>query len=402
MSPPPFLPYGRHCLDEDDVAAVAEVLRGDFLTTGPVAARFEAALAGRTAAADAVVCSSGTAALHLAMRVLDLRPGDVAVVPAITFSATAAGACYEGAEVVFADVDPDTGLMGPQHLAEALARAWRRGRPRVALPVHLNGQPADMAALAAVAEPAGVTLVEDACHALGSVDAEGPVGACAHSAMTVFSFHPVKNIAMGEGGAVTTNDPALARRMRRLRTHSIERAREMFRHPDDAFDEDGNPHPWYYEVQEVGFNYRASDIHCALGLSQFAKLDGFVARRRHLAALYDRALRPLAPRLRPLGRRDGGVPAWHLYVVLLDTDAPGLGRDGVVRHLIERNIGTQVHYVPLHMHPAYRPRHDGTPLPGAAAYYRRCLSLPLFPRMADTDVDRVVAALTEAVNGGAP
>lgn len=396
-----MLPYGRHSLDEDDIAAVVRVLREAPLTTGPAVERFEAALARAVGASEAVACSSGTAALHLAAMGLDVGPGDVAVVPALTFTATAACARLAGAGVVIADVDPDTGLMGPEHLAAALARARRLGRPRLALPVHLNGQAADMPALAEVAAAAEVTLIEDACHALGTLAGNDRIGACRHSAMAAFSFHPVKTVAMGEGGAVTTNDAALAQRLRRLRSHGITRAPEDFLHPEAALAPDGRPHPWYYEVQEIGFNYRASDIHCALGLSQLGKLERFVARRRHLARLYDEALAPLAPVVRPVARLPGCQAAWHLYVVLIDFEAAGTSRDAVMRRLAEDGIGSQVHYVPLHLHPAYGRHHDGAPLPGADAYYRRCLSLPLFPAMADDDVARVVAGLRTAVAGGA-
>lgn len=388
----PFLPYGRQLIEEDDIAAVAEALRAQMLTTGPRVAEFEAAFAAATGAAHAVVCNSGTAALHLAMLALDLRAGDAVVVPSVTFLATANAVRFTGAEVVFADVDPDTGLMAPAHLEEALARAKKQGlRARAATPVHLAGQACDMAALAAVAERHGIALVEDACHALGNDGA----GACDRSLLACFSTHPVKAIAMGEGGVVTTREPEVAARLRRLRSHGMVREPDQFLQPDLAFDASGTANPWYYEMAEIGWNYREPDVLCALGLSQLGKLERFIARRRALAALYDRRLAPLAPLLRPVPRVRWSDHAYHLYAVLIDFAAAGMERAALMRRLSERGIGTQVHYIPVHRQPYYRSRYGRLDLPGADAYYARCLTLPLFPAMADSDVARVADALTD-------
>jgi UDP-4-amino-4,6-dideoxy-N-acetyl-beta-L-altrosamine transaminase len=389
--PPRFLPYGHQSIDDDDIAAVAEVLRGPALTGGAAVIAFEAALAEVASAHHAVVCANGTAALHLACLVLGLGPGDAVVVPAVTFTATANAARMVGAEVEIADVDPETALMRPADLARSLERIRHRGlRPRLVMVVHMAGQSPDLRSLAALARDAGCSVVEDACHALGALHADGPVGDCAHSDMTVFSFHPVKTVAAGEGGAVTTNDPVLADRLRKLRNHDIRRHPEALAYPDQGYGSDGLPNPWYYEVSELGFNYRLSDIHCALGLSQLRKLEVFVARRSELTELYDRLLAPLAPRVRPLGRSPFGRPAWHLQVVRL---APEVHRADLMRRLQAVGIGTQVHYVPLHHHPFHRRGPDALPLPGADAYYAGCLSLPLFPAMENEDVERVVAAL---------
>jgi UDP-4-amino-4,6-dideoxy-N-acetyl-beta-L-altrosamine transaminase len=384
------LPYGRHLIDDDDVTAVCEVLRGGALTTGPAVAAFEDALCQATGARYAVACANGTAALHLATLALGLGPGDRVVVPAITFLASANAVRYVGAEVVFADVDPATGLMGPQQLASALQGA---GGARAAIPVHLNGQCVEMAALQATAEAHAVTLVEDACHAIGTRHAGARVGDCQSSAMAAFSFHPVKTIAMGEGGAVTTNDAALHTRLCRMRSHGM--VRDGFEHTELALDPEGRPNPWYYEMPELGFNYRASDIHCALASSQLRKLPGFVARRQALAGRYDALLPRLAPRVRPLGRVAGCAPAWHLYVVQIDF-APG-ERARVMRQLGAAGITTQVHYLPVYQQPYYRRRYGAQHLPGAEAYYARALTLPLFAGMEDADVDRVVDALGKAV-----
>ncbi len=380
---PPLLPYGRQTIEDDDIAAVAQALRGDFLTTGPLVEAFEAAFAEKVGARHAVACSNGTAALHLAMLALEVRPGEVCIVPSITFLATANCARYVGAEVVFADVDPQTGLMTPDTLAEAISRVGGR-RLRAVLPVHLRGDAAELPALATLAAEAGAVLVEDAPHALGSTMSFGNtserVGDVRHSAMATFSFHPVKTIATGEGGMVTTNDGRLAERLRTLRSHGMVR-------PDGA-------DPWIYEMPEPGFNYRLPDILCALGLSQLAKLDRFAARRRSLAARYAEALKPLAPLVRPAVRPDWSDPVLHLMVALIDFEATGKTRRQVVDELRARGIGTQVHYIPVHTQPYYRDRYGPIDLPGAQEWYRTCLSLPLYPGMADEDVDRVILALS--------
>lgn len=395
-----FLPYGRHTIEEDDVAAVAAALRSDFLTTGPAVDAFERAFAEAVGARHAVVCSSGTAALHLAALAAGLGEGDAAIVPTVTFLATANAARYVDAEVGFSDVDPDCGLMRARDFAAALETA--PGRPRAVLPVHLAGQCAELPEIAELARARGMTVIEDACHAIGATYAAGNervrVGSCRHSDMCVFSFHPVKTIAMGEGGAVTTNDDELAERLRRLRAHGMTREAGQFTE-DGAFDEDGAPNPWWYEMPAPGFNYRASDLHCALGLSQLRKLDRFLAARRALAAHYDRLLAELAPLVRPTARIPGCDPGWHLYVALVDFAAAGISRARVMRRLRQAGIGTQVHYIPVHRQPYYRARYGTERLPGAEAYYERALSLPLFVGMTDADVARVVAELARALEG---
>ncbi len=392
----PFLPYGRQTIEADDIAAVAEALQADFLTTGPLVDRFEDALAARVGAKHAVVCSNGTAALHLAIKALKIGPGDLCVVPSVTFLATANCARYEGAEVVFADVDPDTGLMTPATLVEALERCDAE-RVRAILPVHLCGAPADTATLARLARSIGAVLIEDACHALATDTGRGPIGACADSAMACFSFHPVKTLTTGEGGAVTTNDPELAARLKLARSHGMTRDPDDFELPDLAFD-DGAANPWWYEQQELGLNYRLPDFNCALGLSQLAKLDRFVARRRRLAELYREALASLGNLVRPVPVPPGSNPTLHLFAVLIDFEAAGLSRRAVMQALKARGIGTQVHYIPVHRQPYYTDLYGETDLPGADAWYRRTLSLPLYPAMSDEDPARVVHALAQVLS----
>jgi UDP-4-amino-4,6-dideoxy-N-acetyl-beta-L-altrosamine transaminase len=381
-----FLPYGRQTIEDDDVAAVAAALRDDFLTTGPRVEAFETTFAEFVGAKHAVACANGTAALHLAMLALGVGPGEVCIVPSITFLATANCARYVGAEVVFADVDPLTGLMTPQTLQEAVGRC--DGRPIGAiLPVHLRGDVAELPALREIADAAGAALVEDACHALGSTmtfdNVPARVGDGRWGDLAVFSFHPVKTLTTGEGGMITTADPRLAERLKTLRSHG------MIRPP--------GADPWWYEMPEIGFNHRLPDVLCALGLSQLAKLPRLIERRRALARRYNAALAPLAPRLHIAARPAWSDPALHLMSVLIDFEAAGKSRAEVMEALKGRGVGSQVHYIPVHRQPYYVARYGALDLPGADAWYARCLSLPLYPTMADADVGRVATALQEVL-----
>ena len=392
-----FLPYGRQCIEDDDIEAVVSALKGELLTTGPVVGRFEETLASLTGARDAVACSNGTSALYLAGAALGLGKGDAVVVPSITFVATASAPHLLGAEIVFADVDPETGLMRASDLEAALARV-PEARAKAVFPVHYAGQSCDMESIAGLARAWGMHIVEDAAHALGTAwtgqdGALIPVGANAHCDLTTFSFHPVKTVAMGEGGAVSANDPELIARLKRARNHGITRQAKEFVRGDAAFDTGGAPHPWYYELEAPGFNFRISDINCALGLSQLGKLDRFVARRRALVAAYDEMLAPLAPLVRPLKRDPRSLTAWHIYPLRIDFKALGRARPALMRALAADGIGTQVHYIPVHRQPYYAERYGVPDLPGADAYYDSTLSLPLYPGMGDGDVERVVAAL---------
>lgn len=390
--------YGRQFIEDDDVDAVSAVLRGEMLTTGPAVEAFERAFAERVGAAETIVCNSGTAALYLAARGAGLRPGDAVIVPTITFVATASANVLAGIDVVFADVDPDTGLMGVEHAAAALDRA-KTARIKAIFPVHLAGQVADPIALARFAEENGLAVIEDACHAVGTRygNERTPVGSCRHSTAACFSFHPVKAIAMGEGGAVTTNDSALAKQARLCRNHGMSRDAAAFTNIDFAHAGDGSANPWYYEVDEISHNFRASDINCALGLSQLRKLDRFLAIRKRLVARYRARLASLAPMVRPVPEGNASETGWHLFCVLIDFETLGLERKVVMERLRTKGIGTQVHYIPVHLQPFYR-RHYPTPhLPGALAYYRRTLSLPLFASMTEADVDQVVDALNSVL-----
>ncbi|MFT4936974.1 MAG: UDP-4-amino-4,6-dideoxy-N-acetyl-beta-L-altrosamine transaminase [Pseudoalteromonas distincta] len=383
---PPLLPYGRQTIEDDDIAAVAAALRDDLLTTGPRVEAFEMAFADAVGAEHAVACANGTAALHLTMLALGVRAGDVCIVPSTTFLATANCVRYVGAEVVFADVDPDSGLMRPDDLAQALSEAGPKSVAAV-LPVHMRGDVADLPAIASLADSAGAVVVEDACHALGSAlrheGADVLVGSGRWSSASTFSFHPVKTIATGEGGMITTPDAGLAERLRRLRSHG------MVRPPGGD--------PWWYEMAEPGFNYRLPDILCALGQAQLAKLPRFAAARRALLARYLEALASLAPAVRPAASPPNSQTTPHLMCVLIDFPALGVTRREVMEALKARGVGSQVHYIPVHSQPYYQARYGEKRLPGAEAWYDRTLSLPLYPGMDMADVDRVVSALGEVL-----
>jgi len=356
LPPDAALPYGRQSIGDDDVAAVAAALRDDFLTTGPKVEAFETAFAERVGARCAVACANGTAALHLSMLALGVGEGDACVVPSITFLATANCVRLAGAEVIFADIDPATGLMTPQALEAAVARAGGR-RIAAVLPVHLRGEVCDLPAIAEIADRLGAHVVEDACHALGSevsfTGVQSQVGDNRYGALAAFSFHPVKTMTTAEGGMVTTADPKLATRLKRLRSHGMERTADS--------------EPWWYEMAEIGLNYRLPDVLCALGLSQLGKLSHFIERRRRLARLYEEALAPLAPLVRPATSPAWSRPALHLMTVRIDFAAAGRSRAAVMRRLSAEGVGSQVHYIPVHRQPYYRKRYGTLDLPGAEA-----------------------------------
>ncbi len=386
-----FLPYGCQQIEADDIEAVTAVLKSAYLTTGPATVAFETAFAEKTGSRYAVSCANGTAALHLAALALNLGPGDQVAVPAITFLATANAAHYVGAEAVFIDVEPDTALMDFEDLETQLDR---HPQIKAIFPVHMAGQVAEMETIHAIAQKRGLKIVEDAAHAIGGTYKNHPVGDCAFSDITIFSLHPVKTICMGEGGMITTNDPDLYERLLQLRNHGMTWNPDHFQNSDLGFSEEGIANPWYYEMAEPGFNYRANEMQCALGHSQLRKLDRFVEARRKRLDLYDDRLKDLAPVLQPLARKDQQLPGWHLYVALIDFKATGSSRARVMARLREMGVGSQVHYIPVPWQPWYKDRHNPRDFPGAADYYDRCLSLPLFPAMTEQDIDRVADALS--------
>lgn len=375
------LPYGRQTIDDEDIAAIIEVLRSDWLTTGPKVTEFERAFAGFTQAQEAVAVSNGTAALHAAMYALDIGPGDEVIVPAMTFAATANCIVYQGGIPVFADVAADTLLIDPVDAAAKITP-----RTRAIITVDYAGQPCDYDALRTLAEQHGLALVADACHALGGSYKGQPVGCLAD--LSTFSLHPVKPMTTGEGGVVTTNDPELARRMRVFRNHGIttdHRQREQ----------QGS---WFYEMVDLGYNYRLTDFQCALGLSQLDKLPQWIVRRQTIAQAYDTALADM-PAIHPLTVKSDRLHAYHLYVIRLDLSGLAADRAELFAALRAEGIGVNVHYIPVHLHPFYRQRFgtEAGLCPVAEAVYEEIISLPIFPQMSERDVTDVVAALAKVV-----
>ena len=380
-----MIPYGRQDISEADIRAVVDVLRSDWLTQGPVVPAFERALAERCGAQHAVAVNSGTSALHLACLALDVGPGDLVWTSAITFVASANCARYCGADVDFVDIDPKSYNMSVAALAQKLEAAREAKRlPKVIIPVHLCGQPCEMAAIRALGERYGFRIIEDASHALGARYRGEPVGSGEHSDITVLSFHPVKIITSGEGGAALTGDARLAKRMQNLRTHGITRDAADIAHPPDG--------AWYYEQQELGLNYRMTDLHAALGMSQMVRLDEFLGARKRVAARYDERLAGL-PVARPWQHHDA-ESAWHLYVVRVQKD-----HRAVFDQLRAAGIGVNLHYIPVYRQPYYaRMGFDRAQFPEAERYYGEAISIPIFSQLTEAQQGEVVKGLKAAVS----
>jgi perosamine synthetase len=376
-----LLPYGHQVIDEDDIQAVVDTLRSDWLTTGPRVAEFEDAIAAWVGAKYAVSFSSGTAALHGAAFAAGLKPGDEAITSPLTFAATANCILYQGATPVFADVLRDTLNLDPTQVASRIT-----SRTRAILPVDYAGHPVDLDPILELAELHGLVVIEDACHALGAEYRSRRAGSIAP--MTVFSFHPVKHLTTGEGGMVTTNNAEFAETLRRFRNHGISTdARQRQR--------DGQSH---YEMVLLGYNYRLTDIACALGIQQLTKLEENLARRRQIASQYNVALRGMPGLLPPQVREDVN-PAWHLYPIRLELEKLLIDRDQAFRALRAENIGVNVHYIPVHLHPYYRDRfgYSGGEYPVAEAAHQRLISLPMFHGMSDDDVQDVIRAVEKVL-----
>jgi perosamine synthetase len=381
------IPYSKQSLDAADRAAVAAVLEGDWLTQGPAVSGLEEAFAARCGVPHAVAFSSGTAALHGAAFAAGVGEGDEIVTSAITFAASANCGAYLGARPRFADIEPDSWNVSPATLEGAMGP-----RVRAVIPVHFAGLPLDVAAIRELVGPE-VAIVEDAAHALGG-NADGEeVGSCAHSEMTVFSLHPTKAITSCEGGVVTTRDPGLARRLAVFRQHGMVRDRERLLHA-------GGEGPWYHEQQHLGFNYRLSDVHAALGESQLGKLGDHVARRNAVAARYREALAGIDGLELPPQAPAGALHAYHLFVVRLSEGADR--RLALYERLLDNGIRSQVHYVPTYLHPYYRETFGYGPglCPEAERYYSGCLSIPCYPDLSPADQERVIAVVREAMADG--
>ena len=376
-----LLPYARQSMDEDDIRAVVEVLHSDWLTTGPKVEEFEEKFAARVGAKHAVSFSSGTAALHGATFAAGVRSGDEAITSPLTFVATANCVLYPGGTPVFADVSDDTLNFDPYRIAERITP-----KTRAILPVAYAGHPAEMDSIMALAEKHRLIVIEDACHALGAEYHGRRTGSISH--MTAFSFHPVKHLATGEGGMVTTDRADFAASLRKFRNHGID---------NDARERNASG-TWFYDVTALGFNYRLTDIACALGISQLQKLEANLARRREIAARYGAAFREL-PGISIPSEREGVKSAWHLYPIRVDRKILGVDRKQVFRALRAENIGVNVHYIPVHLHSLYRERFGDRSgeYPVTEAAYEQLISLPMFHGMSDQDADDVIAAVRKVV-----
>jgi len=372
-----LLPYGRQAVTEEDIQAVAETLRSDWLTTGPKVNEFEEAFAAWVGARYAVTFSSGTAALHAAAFATGIGPGDEAITSPLTFAATANSVLYQGGKPVFADINKDSLTIDQERVSSVV-----NSHTKALLPVDYAGHPADLDALLEIAERHGLTVIEDACHALGAEYRNRRVGSITQ--MTIFSFHPVKHLTTGEGGMVTTHDARLAEILRKFRNHGISsEARDRQRKGQ-----------WHYEMVLLGFNYRLPDIACALGLQQLARLDSNLARRTQIATRYSSAFREIPGIIVPAVSPQV-VPAWHLYPIRFELGQFTGDRAEIFRALRAENIGVNVHYIPVHLHPYYRDRfgYKGGEFPVAEAAYESLISLPMFHGMTDDDVSDVIGAV---------
>lgn len=403
-APSDIISYGRQYIDDDDIAEVVEALKSSSLTQGPKVQEFESALCRLTGAAYAVVVNSGSAALHLACLAAGVGPGDEVITSPNTFIASANCVVYCGGKPVFADIDPRTYNISPLEIEKKINE-----RTKAVIPVHFAGQSCDMEAIQNIVRSREkkyghkIYIIEDACHAIGSTYKQTAVGSCAFSDMVVMSFHPVKQITAGEGGAVLTNNDEFQRQFRILRTCGLTRDVDDFTCPEDAFEEDSKTHKpirkmWYAEQNDLGYNYRLSDIHCALGASQLKKLDHFRKERSQIVGQYNAAFKDIPGLTIPFEEGLGAIH-FHIYVLLIDFEKFGTTRAQVMMELKERGIQTQVHYIPVHTQPFYR-KNFGTnwgDCPVAEEYYQKCLSIPLYPAMTDGDVEKVILTIKALV-----
>ena len=383
------VPYGRQSVNSRDVISVLSTLLSAHLTQGPAVDRFESSLDSTFSAKHAIAVNSATSALHLACMALGVDEGDLVWTSAVTFVASANCAMYCGADVDFVDIDSKTYNMLPEALETKLKAASRAGRlPKVVIPVHLTGQPCDMKAIHELSKKYGFSIIEDASHATGASYLGSPIGSCDFSDITVFSFHPVKIITTGEGGAALTNSPRLADKIRQLRSHGITRDRGQFTLASQP--------SFYYEQQDLGYNYRMTDIQAALGISQLNRLDSFMKRRRQIASYYDFKFRD-HDMVSPFQHPDGNS-SWHLYVVRIPSRDGKNSRNQIFESLRGLGIGVNLHYIPVYRHPYYaKLGYNPESFPNSEAYYAEAISLPIFPALKQREQDQVVSALLKLI-----
>jgi UDP-4-amino-4,6-dideoxy-N-acetyl-beta-L-altrosamine transaminase len=384
------IPYGRQSIDDKDKVAISEAILDEFLTQGPRVEEFEEALCSKLGADNAVAVNSATSALHLACMALGVKEGDLVWTSAITFVASANCARYCGADVDFVDVDSRTYNMSPEALSLKLKAASESGRlPKVVIPVHLTGQPCDMEAIHKLSKHYGFSIIEDASHATGAEYKGSSIGSCEFSDIAIFSFHPVKIITTGEGGAALTKSSELAKKMRHLRSHGITRD------PED-FIETSQP-GFYYEQQELGFNYRLTDFQAALGLSQLKKIDSFLERRRQVAKYYDEKLSGL--NIKVPFQEEWGISSWHLYVIRVGDMTDPSQRNLIFEKLRAKGIGVNLHYIPVYRHPYYAQiGYSEQDFPESESYYSQAISIPIHPELTQAEQDFVIQSISELVS----
>jgi len=381
------IPYGRQTIDKADINTVAKALQSNWITQGPRVEEFEHRIAKYCGVKYAVAVSSGTAALHLACLASDLKKGDEVITSPISFLATANSILYAGAKPVFCDIDYETVNINPQQISEKITK-----RTKAISVVHFAGYPCDMEEISHIAKKKNIIVIEDACHALGAEYKSGQkrlkVGSCKHSLMSVFSFHPVKHITTGEGGAVTTNDKKTFEKLKALRNHGI--------HKDKKTAQKGM---WYYEMRELGFNYRITDFQCSLGLSQIKRIDSFIRKRRWLAHRYNEKFLDIEESLRlPTYADSDKAHAWHLYLLRLRLENMKISRKAIYTELQKKNIGVQIHYIPIYKQPFYRKSgYSRTSLPNAERYYRECLSLPIYASLDEKTQDYIIKVVKNII-----
>ncbi len=381
-----FLNYGKQWIDQDDIDAVVTVLKSDFLTQGPAIEKFEAEICKVTGAKYCVAVANGTAALHLAVKALEIEKGYEGITSPITFVASANAMVYNELKPILADIDEKDYTIDPQEMEKHI-----NDKTKLLIPVHFAGQPAKMKEIKKIADKNKLYIIEDAAHAIGSIYEDGTsVGNCKYSDMTIFSFHPVKTVTSAEGGAITTNSKELYERLCLLRTHGITKDPERM---------EQNPGPWYYEMQKLGFNYRISDLHAALGYSQLKKLDRFKQKRKEIVGKYNQVFENIDWIKSPC-ERENLDSCFHLYVIQIDFEKIGKTRKEVMEILNRKNIGTQVHYIPVHLQPYYIRNfgYNKDDYPKAENYYSKCLSLPLYPQMTEEEIKYVIKQIKDLLN----
>ncbi len=397
-----FIPYGHQNITEEDIAAVTKVLKANYITQGPVVEEFEKAVCEKIGSNYGVCCTNGTSALHLAMIAAGVNENDRIIAPAITFCASANCARFLGAEVLFADIDDKTTItMSVESCRTLLEKSKAEGKPvKAVVTVDMAGYICDMEAFAKLKDEYGFVWVEDSCHAIGGswTASDGKVykvGEYPKVDMTVFSFHPVKHITTGEGGMIVTHSEKYAKSLRFFRSHGMTKVPELFKCREEAFDKDGLVNPWYYEMQELGFNYRMTEMQAALGLSQLKRLETGIERRREIADYYRKELADCPLISFPVVDKKKIGHAYHLAIMLIDFEKAGMTRAAFMNKLASIGIGTQVHYIPVPMLPYYADKLHGEKFPNAVNYYRKCLSFPCFPSLTDADLERVVRGIKQ-------